>query len=761
MREFVKDFVMKVSYIGYSPYPKQRKNIYTSSPVSKPVSFKHKNYGDRYIAEEYYRSFTNLIDKRLENSAKNRAESYNFDYRTFFNDLNTQTEAVINHFILSRNGTDESPFNLSVISKNNSLAQKVLELVENADDTTKWRFLVPDKNRLNGPLLTALGYDYTEGTTKLIDIIKTLPPEKQAEYYYRRPRNMMGSNTDIVSEMREIGYAQSAMELAAVISQFELDNPKLAAQYKKDSERTRKPDQTKPEEVKEDTKSNFKVYTHVKTRFSDVGGMFNVKQQIQEELLNILNNPRVKNSDKPGGIILFGPPGTGKTLLATAIAGEAKVPFISANGSSFNEIYVGAGAKNVRELYSQARNLAKASPSKTAIVFIDEADAVAGKRGGSSNRENDNTLNALLSELDGVQSKEESDIKVITIFATNRKDLFDSAFRKGRIDMEFKIDDPRFSEKARREILAVNSKEKPFKSDREKNKILDELAKTSAGMSGAELADVIKRAYRKTLYKDRQVPYITEKDITEAKLEAIIGAKNDGEKTDYELKMVRAHEAGHAINQIVINRVFKDEAQKSKMPMQTLDFIVNESRGNAAGLTMMKPTENHRITIESLLAHLIVNYGGYSVEEKLFDCHTDGVSSDLQNSTDLIMQSVTQWGLGSKTRYIGCDPGGVTFELFKPDIKNDLINYSGTGMAISEMITEFTEPFIKEYVDKLTSGPLEKASIITGEKFEKMFDEWLTKNNAQKDFEELCKKIRSSMTEFKNKMKSSEQKPFI
>ena len=148
-----------------------------------------------------------------------------------------------------------------------------------------------------------------------------------------------------------------------------------------------------------------------------------VKKQIKEELLNILSNPKVKNSDKPSGIILYGPPGTGKTLLATAIAGEAGLPFISTNGSSFTEIYVGAGAKNVRDLYTQARNLARANSQKTAIVFIDEADAVASKRGSSSGRENDNTLNALLAELDGVQSKEESDIKVITIFATNRRDL--------------------------------------------------------------------------------------------------------------------------------------------------------------------------------------------------------------------------------------------------------------------------------------------------------------------------------------------------
>ena len=753
---------MKVSYTSCNINNRSYYAYKMSSPIApqKNVNFGGKRINDKYIAEEFYRDFVKIIDRNLTEEKEIKPTSYNSDATSFFNDLNSQNDTVISNFVLSRNGTDESPFNMALINEKPELAKKVLELVEDIDDTTKFKFLVPDKNRMNGPLITSVNYDKSLDTThSILELVKTLKPEQQADFYYMTPKNTFGINVDMVEELRETGYLQTAQELAANRAQFELDNPILAEKYKKaivkDKNKTNKNDFQDP--TKEEKKSNFKVYTNVKTRFSDVGGMFNVKKQIQEELLNILNNPKVKNADKPGGIILFGPPGTGKTLLATAIAGEAGVPFISANGSSFNEIYVGAGAKNVRDLYAQARQLAKSSESKTAIVFIDEADAVAGRRGGSSNREGDNTLNALLGELDGVQTKEENDIKVITIFATNRRDLFDSAFRKGRIDMEFKIDDPRFSEKARREILEINAKDKPFKNEDEKKKLLDDLAKTSAGMSGAELADVIKRSYRKTLYKDRKVTYITIKDITDAKLEAIIGIKNDSEKTDYELKKTRAHEAGHAINQIVLNHVFKDEAQKSKQPIQTLDFIVNESRGDAAGLTMMKPTENHRMTIESLLSHLAVNYGGYSIEEKLFDCHTDGVSGDLKNSTELILQATTEWGLGSKTKYIGCDPSGVTFELFKPDIKNDIIRYSNTGMEIADMITEFTKPFIEEYVDKLTSGPLANADIITGEKFENMFNDWLIKNKKQDEFKELSQKIQNKMKNFKEKMNSSQK----
>ena len=754
---------MKVSYISRDNVYSSKRNYYASSLVSNSskVSFGGKRVNDRYIAEEFYKDFVKMIDSEADYENNKTVLSYGLDSKSFFTELNRQNETVISNFLLSRNGTDESPFSMALINDRFDLAKTILEIAEDSDNSTKFKFLVPDKNRMNGPLIQSVNNDKNHVTTrKILQIVKTMKPEQQAEFYYMTPKNTFGINTDMVKELQDTGYNQVAQEFEADRVQFEIENPIIAEKYKKVLQNSNRNNSQKlaDSEPKETQKSNFKVYSQVKTRFDDVGGMFNVKKQIQEELLNILNNPKVKNTDKPGGIILYGPPGTGKTLLATAIAGEAGVPLISTNGSSFNEIYVGAGAKNVRDLYAQARKLAHASEKKTAIVFIDEADAVAGKRGGSSNREGDATLNALLGELDGVQSKEENDIKVITIFATNRRDLFDNAFRKGRIDMEFKIDDPRFSEKARREILEINAKEKPFKSNEDKKKMLDDLAKTSAGMSGAELADVIKRAYRKTLYKDRTLTYITAKDIQEAKLEAIVGIKNDSEKNDYELKSTRAHEAGHAINQIVLNHIFKDEAQKSKQPIQALDFIVNESRGEAAGLTMMKPTDNSRITVESLLSHLAVTYGGYSVEEKLFGCHTDGVSTDLKKNTDLILQATTQWGLGSKTKYIGCDPSGVTYEMFMPDIKNDIIRYSNAGMQISDMITDFAKPFIQEYIDKISYGSLSNTDIITGERFEKMFSSWIKKNHKQKDFDNLNNDIRRKMNDFKDEMKSAAER---
>ncbi len=506
-------------------------------------------------------------------------------------------------------------------------------------------------------------------------------------------------------------------------------------------------------EKNEENSNNFKIYTDVKTRFSDVGGMFNVKKQIKNELLAILNNPKVKNVDKPSGIILYGPPGTGKSLLATAIAGEAGVPFIATEGSSFAEKYVGVGPKNVRDLYAEARYQAENHQSKTAIVFIDEVDAVGGKRGESSNSERDNTLNALLCEMDGVKSKENTDIKIITILATNRKDMLDSAFRKGRVDLEFKIDDPRFSEKARLEILTIHAKDKPFKNEETKNKMLRDLARTTSGFSGAELADVIKRAYRKTLYLGRNVEYITQDDINNAKLESMVGIKTDSETSEYERKTMIAHEAGHAVNLVVMDKIFENEQTLSKRPVRVLDLIVNEPRGGAAGMTVHKPSKinDGRFTIESLICSLVVTYGGYSTEETLFGCHTDGVQGDLEHNTQRIYEAVTKFGLGSKTKYISVQPNGLIFELYKNDIKKDIETYSNASMEISKMISMFTQSFLKEYTNNYLNST---EKIISGETFIKLFEDWLGKGDNCMRFNELNSKIKEKISNVRKELSS-------
>lgn len=753
---------MKISFINplynhYSGNTKKKTVVHTIQPNN--ISFQGLSE-DQKIASKYFRDFSKMMALEDAHSCEGAFEK---DLDKFFSDLNKETLEVQKRFLMIRNGEQESAYVQSLCSNCIEASREIIKLYNKADEKTRFAFIIPPKSNMGSPFFTAVDLDQTlEIAKELRKMVKTLTPEHQGQFYYYHLNSLFGEKNTVIDELKDSGSNIFVRGLEADKKKFNKTYPELALKYQKKypQPENKIPFKTFKEEadVKKETaqkSTKFRVYENVKTRFSDVGGMFNVKQQIKNELLNILNNPKVKNADKPAGIILYGPPGTGKTLLATAIAGEAGIPFISTAGSGFNEIYVGAGAKHIRELYATARDVARAHHSKTAIVFIDEADAVAGKRGNSESKENDHTLNALLTELDGVQSKEESDIKVITILATNRKDMFDEAFRKGRIDLEFKIDDPRFSEKARKEILEINAKGKPFKDDETKDKLLSELAQTSSGMSGAELADVIKRAYRKTLYNGRKTPYITHNDITEAKLEALIGIKNDTEKSEFEQKSVLAHEAGHAINQLIMNRIFANEIEKSKLPIQKLDFIVNESRGDAAGITMMKPSpDNRRLTVESLMSSLVVSYGGYSIEEEMFDGHTDGVSSDLENCTNLILNSVTKWGLGSKTKFIGCAPNGLTFELFKGDIKQDIIDYSNKAMSISSDISKFVKPFVEEYIDTFFTPQADKSSIITGAKFEKMFDEWLRRNGNKQSYLNLCAEIREGIANFKTKIKS-------
>lgn len=743
-------------YKGYQNYQKNNKPVAVSDNV---ISFGAVS-NDKKLAGEYFKRFSVMVS--LENDAN--PKELEKERKTFFKELKNENTNVQKEFLLMRKGEHESAFAQSLYSNYIESSRDLLNMLAKADEKTKAAFLVPDKAQIGSPFFLACDYDNTlELATTMRKMIKTLSKENQAKFYYRKSESIWGNNNTVAEELRDSGFSVFAEAIEADRNRFAKTNPDIALKFLKkyppDSHKVQfqafKEQAEKKTEDKKEKTSNFRVYEHVKTKFSDVGGLFNVKKQIKEELLNILNNPKVKNADKPSGIILYGPPGTGKTLLATAIAGEANVPFVSANGSSFVEIFVGTGAKHVRELYDTARELASKSESKTAIVFIDEADAVAAKRDSSNNSEGSRTLNALLGEMDGVQSKEESDIKIITILATNRKDMFDEAFRKGRIDLEFQIDDPRFSTKARREILEISAKNKPFKDEKAKSEMLDYLAKTSVGLSGAELADIIKRAYRKTLYSGREIEYITQKDITDSKLEALLGTKNDTEEDKFEMRKTIAHEAGHAINYIIMNKAFEDEKDKNKQPVRTLDLIINESRGNTAGVTVTKPSENNtRFSIESLMSDLISRYGGYSIEEKMFDGHTDGVSSDLRINTEMIINAVTKYGLGSKTKYIGCDTSGITFELFKPDIKNDLINYSNKAMELSLKISEFVAPFIEQYLDTLENTKDDKTAIITGEKFEEMFKNWLKQNGNQQEYENLLREIKTDIAEFKKSMKS-------
>ena len=505
------------------------------------------------------------------------------------------------------------------------------------------------------------------------------------------------------------------------------------------------------------SKGGFEIVHNPKTKFSDIGGMYNIKKQLKEEFIDILKNPIVKNSQKPSGILLSGPPGCGKTLLARAIAGEAQVPFLSTAASSFIEIYVGTGAKHVRELYAAAREEAKNHPSKTAIVFIDEVDAVASSRKNNGNSEDLRTINALLHEMDGSNNKDENDIKIITIVATNNEEMLDSAFkRSGRIDLKYTIDDPRFSIKAREEILKIHSKDLAFRTPQEKIQMLHNLAVSSSGMSGADLAELLKKANRMSLNVNRKENFVTEEDINEAKMQILAGIKTDIEHTDYELRQTVAHEAGHAVTSMVLEKIFEGEVNKHKMPSKVLDFITNSARGNSMGATYFKPSEENKMgSKETCLTDIIGLYGGYAIESELFDTHSSGVSQDLAVATNIIENAVSKYDFGSEKHYLSLN-SNMTKSLFSQEIKEDMLAFSKKGMSISKQIIEFSRPFIEQYVKELILNVNTKQTVSAAE-FKEQFNKWLKNTNKISSYNRLCKNVKAQIDDFcseKTKQKS-------
>lgn len=691
-----------------------------------PVSFSGRIIkNDNKLVEEYAYRFNTLLSNKKNDEVL---------IDKFFDDLSKENTKIKLAFLDSNEHNEYEYAFVRAIRWNDLVAEKMFEFIKNSDDTVKNAFLCGNRDI---PSDTAPCIASEMGANDLAAAILDYINNDVREDIKRNFYNIKIKNGD--------GRIYTAYD-----SFRESGNFILANKYKNEESKYRKPEpkQSLQTEQNNKPKGNFNVCKDVKTRFADIGGMFNVKKELEKQFLSILKNPKAKNEDKPSAVLLEGSPGTGKTLLAMAIAGETKIPFISTAGSSFVELYVGTGAKHVRELYAEARELAANSPSKSAIVFIDEIDAVGGKRGGDNNAERNSTLNALLTEMDGVQSKQRDDIKIITVAATNRADMLDNALRGRRFDLEFTIDDPRFSEKARREIINVHTKKKPFESEQEKEKIISYLAKTSAGMSGAEIEKLITRAYREMLSEQRD--FISINDVKNAYLNLKIGVANDVEVVKDEHLKTIAHEAGHALNLLVMHDVLKDE-DLQKRPVNLLDCIINESRGRAAGMTVFKPGENNRYTIESLIASIVGTYGGFSAEEALFDGHTDGVRGDLENNTKKIMDAICKYGLGSKTRYIAVS-GTNIFELFKHDIKRDLIDYSNIGMKISDMIAKFAAEFIKEYAENNYD---KSENIVSGEKFMLMFSLWLENQGKKKEYETLCNDLRSMIVEFRKKIQGN------
>lgn len=371
-----------------------------------------------------------------------------------------------------------------------------------------------------------------------------------------------------------------------------------------------------------------------KVRFKDVAGLKEEKEEL-EEIVDFLKNPKKYvevGARIPKGVILVGPPGTGKTLIAKAVAGEAGVPFFSISGSDFVEMFVGVGASRVRDLFQDAK---KNAPC---IVFIDEIDAVARRRGtgmGGGHDEREQTLNQLLVEMDGFGVNE----GIIVLAATNRVDILDPAIlRPGRFDRKVGVGTP--DVKGRREILAVHSKNKPLSDDVN----LDEIAKTTVGFTGADLENLMNEAAINAAKDGRAV--VCNADIKEAFFKVGVGAEKKSKVvSDKEKRITAYHEAGHAILFHVLDKMD---------PVYTVSIIPTGM--GAGGYTMPLPENDDMYNTKGKMTqNIIVSLGGRVAEALVFDDITTGASSDIKKASQLARRMVTKYGMSDEIGVICFD----------------------------------------------------------------------------------------------------------
>ena len=406
--------------------------------------------------------------------------------------------------------------------------------------------------------------------------------------------------------------------------------------------------------------------------FNDVAGLEGAKEEV-EEIVSFLKSPKKYTSlggKIPKGVLLVGPPGTGKTLLAKAVAGEAKVPFFSLSGSDFVEMFVGVGASRVRDLFKMAKTK---SPS---IIFIDEIDAIGRARGKSqmtgANDERENTLNQLLTEMDGFGTNHH----VIVVAATNRADILDRALtRAGRFDRQIYIDLPELDE--RKDIFKVHTNK--IKIDKKLD--LDFLAKQTPGFSGADIANICNEAALNAAKNNKKK--IEKEDFLEA-IDRIVGGLEKKNKlvSKQERKTVAYHEAGHA----TVSWMLEHAA-----PLLKVTIV---PRGRSLGAAWYLPEERQLTTKEQIFDEMCVAMGGRAAEELIFKKVTTGALSDLEKITKQARAMIAFFGLNDKI-------GNVTF-----------YDSSGQDSPFTKPYSEHTAKLIDEEIKKITTAAYNRAKKI-------------------------------------------------
>lgn len=413
---------------------------------------------------------------------------------------------------------------------------------------------------------------------------------------------------------------------------------------------------------------------NIKERFDSVAGLREEKEEL-EEIVDFLKSPTKYVSlgaRIPKGIILVGPPGTGKTLLAKAIAGEAGVPFFSISGSDFVEMFVGVGASRVRDLFADAKRNAPC------IVFIDEIDAVARRRGtgmGGGHDEREQTLNQMLVEMDGFSSNE----GIIVLAATNRVDILDPAImRPGRFDRKVHVGKPDVG--AREEILKVHASKKPLSEDVD----IEQIARTTAGFTGADLENLLNEAAIKAAKEDRK--FVTYDDIKSSFVRVGIGTEKKSRIISEKEKRITAyHEAGHAL----LFHLLPDESS-------VYSISIIPTGAGAAGYTMPLPEKDEMFRTKGrMLQDIVVSLGGRAAEEIIFGDVTTGASADIKSATGTAKAMVTVYGMSDELGLINYE--NEDDEVF---IGRDLAHTKGYSEAVAAKIDAEVKRIIDESYQK-------------------------------------------------------------
>lgn len=479
-------------------------------------------------------------------------------------------------------------------------------------------------------------------------------------------------------------------------------------------------------------KSNAKEYVQKDTgiTFNDVAGEEEAKESLVE-IVDFLHNPQKYagiGAKLPKGALLVGPPGTGKTLLARAVAGEAHVPFFSLSGSDFIELYVGVGASRVRDLFKEAE---KSAPC---IIFIDEIDAIGRSRDsqfGGGNEEREQTLNQLLSCMDGFDATK----GIIVLGATNRPEILDKALlRPGRFDRRIIVDRPDL--KGRLAILKVHAKD--VKLDESVD--LNEIALATSGAVGSDLANMINEAAINAVKNKRE--FVCQKDLFEAVEQVLVGKeKKDRVMSAAERRIVSYHEVGHALISAV---------QKNSEPVQKIT-IVPRTMG-ALGYVMQVPEEEKYLNTQAELHDMIVGYlGGRAAEELKFETVTTGAANDIEKATSIARSMVTTYGMSKKFGLMGL----ATVESQYLDGREHLNCSDVTAAGIDEEVRQMLENCYNEakqilsqnldVMDKLADYLIQKETI-TGKEFMKIYRQTkgIPEPAEKSDAERLAEEVRKS-----------------